>query len=494
MRSAPHRTMITRTITTGCLTPNSHGQLLVVALLVSSFHCSSTEVSRETVHDDPFVVYPYRLLSTSPFGRIPDSALPGSEVLVDSSLPHFEATDHNRYLTLKLLHNDFYVDEETSTNNTGTNVTSSSKQHKPGFSSKGSHPSKSNGTTGDKKPFKGGALWPLDSLLPDGVRIDISGEKGNIAKISEKMAFTLDENLHIVVGTPDHFKDVDGIEFWVVAIQQEEGRRDRVVSNPLSFVIKIDHSAAPSGHGAPVYAGIVVLVVCLFALLIPLTVRTKRRLREGKPLCVCGSSSKKLQERQQGRGKGGQRQEREMGKAETGSVTGTGSDATGTGSGVAGTGRDVTGTGSVDVPTTTRKASLTADSRASAKEYDNLAMILEGRQRLDTGTGTGTGATERRASQTIQSRNLRSVSEHHFQPHWLDPHYKDVYERPVFRAPQHVPPAPAHAPASVPVPASAGSSSSSSFTRVTFSADVVEAPPTPTAPNNPDDKEKESRL
>lgn len=57
------------------------------------------------MHDDPFVVYPYRLTATSPFGRIPDSALPGSEVPVDTSLPHFHATEGGDFLKLYLVHN-----------------------------------------------------------------------------------------------------------------------------------------------------------------------------------------------------------------------------------------------------------------------------------------------------------------------------------------------------------------------------------------------------
>ena len=33
----------------------------------------------------------------------------------------------------------------------------------------------------------------------------------------------------------------------------------------------------------------------------------------------------------------------------------------------------------------------------------------------------------------IQSKNMRSVSEHHFLPRWLDPHYKDVYVHPDYK-------------------------------------------------------------
>ncbi|KAL8564965.1 hypothetical protein ACOMHN_019867 [Nucella lapillus] len=255
------------------------------------------------------------------------------------------------------------------------------------------------------------------------------------------MAFSLDENLHIVVGNPRGFRKVDGIEFWVVAIQQVKDRADRVVSNPLSFVIKIDHSQ-PEGHGAPVYAGIVVVVVCVFALLIPLTVRTKRRLREGKPLFVIGSSSKKLEERKRkeaergtgnhtagtgndAAGTGNDIEEIENhtagienDMADTGNnQTETGNSIAGTGNHTAGTGNDMTGTGS---DTVSGKVSGSWEEKAS------LALLLQGRLATDT---VG------RPRETFQSKNMRSASTHHLQPLWLDPHYKDVYERPVFSTP-----------------------------------------------------------
>ena len=59
------------------------------------------------MHDDPFVVYPYRIAATSPFGRIPDSALPGSEVPMDSTLPHFQVADGGGYLKLELFLNGY---------------------------------------------------------------------------------------------------------------------------------------------------------------------------------------------------------------------------------------------------------------------------------------------------------------------------------------------------------------------------------------------------
>lgn len=58
-----------------------------------------------SVHDDPFVVYPYRLSATSPFGRISDRALPGSEVPIDTSLPHLQARKEGGYLKLELFRN-----------------------------------------------------------------------------------------------------------------------------------------------------------------------------------------------------------------------------------------------------------------------------------------------------------------------------------------------------------------------------------------------------
>ncbi|KAK7089624.1 uncharacterized protein [Littorina saxatilis] len=286
----------------------SSGILVLLSLRLSS----AVEIDeRETVHDDPFVAYPYRLSATSSFGLIPDSVLPGSEVPVDTSLPHFQASERTKYLRLRLYRN-------TRSNDTSTTQTPEHVTQQP--------------------------------VLPEGVKIDVSGEQGNIARVDEDLAFAVNEDLDIVVENPGTFTEVDEIAFWVVAIRRVKGEHDRVVSNPLAFVIKIDHEE-PTRQGAAIYVGIVVIAVCFFALLIPLTVRTKRRMREGKPVCACGSSTKKMEER------------------------------------------------------ALRKENGNGNDVAVIAGKDTLAMMYEGRPRA---------MTEAREHETIQSRNMRSVSEHHF--------------------------------------------------------------------------------
>ena len=59
------------------------------------------------------------------------------------------------------------------------------------------------------------AFTPRAPVLPPGVLVDVSGEEGDVARVDEKLAFDVDENLHIVVDHPERFSEVDEIEFWV---------------------------------------------------------------------------------------------------------------------------------------------------------------------------------------------------------------------------------------------------------------------------------------
>lgn len=78
--------------------------------------------------------------------------------------------------------------------------------------------------------------------------------------------------------------------FKVVTINRTEGQPDTIVSNPLPVLIFVDHTP-PESEGAAIYVGVIVVFICAIALLIPFTVRTKRRLKQGKPICACGSSN-----------------------------------------------------------------------------------------------------------------------------------------------------------------------------------------------------------
>lgn len=69
-------------------------------------------------------------------------------------------------------------------------------------------------------------------------------------------------------------------------------RNGQAVSNPLPFIVRIEkkteNTTDYSLHSA-IFAGVLVLIIVLFALGIPFVVRAKRRLRHGKPVMKLGS-------------------------------------------------------------------------------------------------------------------------------------------------------------------------------------------------------------
>ncbi|KAK7476803.1 hypothetical protein BaRGS_00031964 [Batillaria attramentaria] len=212
-----------------------------------------------TVHDDPVATYPYHLLAPSSFGKIRDSALPGSEIPIDRDrhlIKGLHAIQSDGYLRLELYENLQYGDQKNKTSN---------------------HDGRQLGTR-------------VRLPLTGSVKIDISSE--HLAGSDVEQAFSIDDYLRVTVGEKHEIlQDNDEIEFWVVAVSNETGD-DVIVSNPLPFLITIDHTE-PEEEGATVYVGIVFGAICFFVLLIPVTVRTKRRLSQGKPVFGCGSHSPK---------------------------------------------------------------------------------------------------------------------------------------------------------------------------------------------------------
>lgn len=283
--------------------------------------------------DDPLLIYKYQLSSNSPFGIIPYNAFPGSEVPLDSS--HGQ-DGQSVYLKLYLFENRQPTEAKHTTN------TTSSTTKQPAIL---------------LRSIPASLLWDISGRGSEGARILRPG-------LDDNLAFSVNSDMGIVVSNPTKFTDVQEVEFWVVLIRRQKSVGDEVVSNPVAFIITIDYNEA-SREGAAVYAAIVLAAVCLFALLIPLTVRTKRRMREGKPVCACGSSSRKKEER--------------LRRAEGG------------------------------------------DSPVGARTDDIAILFNEGHQS---------------SVSTIQSHNMRSVTEPHFQPEWLDPHYQHGHEHPRYHKPR----------------------------------------------------------
>jgi len=85
-------------------------------------------------------------------------------------------------------------------------------------------------------------------------------------------------------------------------VQKQEGK---IISNPIPFVIRLEKHLTESSESdyepaAAIFAGTLVLVIVVFALLIPFVVRAKRRYKDGKPVFKPGShpSSVDLQRQQ----------------------------------------------------------------------------------------------------------------------------------------------------------------------------------------------------
>ncbi|XP_041378255.1 uncharacterized protein LOC121390491 [Gigantopelta aegis] len=177
-------------------------------------------------------------------------------------------------------------------------------------------------------------------------------------------AFDVDDDFLIVVSNNKEFNDKASIHFYVVLVTIPERE---VVSNPLPFVVHVDHVAPKARpHGAVIFAGVIALLIIAIVLTIPITVFVKRRRSKGKAICLCGEAA--------------------SGKVETKPEQPTGNGAL--------------------------KGSI------------NPSMIFDTEIDLKTSASDASLTT---GHETIQDHQLRSLSQLHFQPTWLDPHYRDSH-------------------------------------------------------------------
>ncbi|PVD36690.1 hypothetical protein C0Q70_03676 [Pomacea canaliculata] len=254
-------------------------------------HQDRPYVQAENVHSPLALLIPvfedkfkYQLTATATYGMVSDNPTPNAWVPVDkdAAQKEGESVTNSEYLQLILWENLSF----------GTN---SSAQKSSNLTSP--HEVK------DSPRFR----RVDDRKMPDNVKFDLSRERSSVPTPDIDEPFSISEEKYIVTDDDPIFKTADDVEFWVVAIRQIPGNPDEIVSNPITFVVKIDHGKQ-EGQGAALYAGVIVVVICIFALLIPFTVRAKRRLKQGKPVCACGSSSKSEEKRETSRGSLDERQ------------------------------------------------------------------------------------------------------------------------------------------------------------------------------------------
>ncbi|KAL5014253.1 hypothetical protein ScPMuIL_008523 [Solemya velum] len=91
----------------------------------------------------------------------------------------------------------------------------------------------------------------------------------------------------IVVANNTNLPRADNIEFYVVLVTD----RGEIVSNPVPFVVDVfEDMDVDDGivEGTTIFAGALVVLVIIFAFVIPCVVRAKRRYKAGKPICIFG--------------------------------------------------------------------------------------------------------------------------------------------------------------------------------------------------------------
>ncbi|ESO83604.1 hypothetical protein LOTGIDRAFT_236468 [Lottia gigantea] len=78
------------------------------------------------------------------------------------------------------------------------------------------------------------------------------------------------------------------IQFYIMLVNTTS---ISIVSNPLPFLVYVKKTPRNNEeHGGAIYAGVILLIIMAISLLLPFTVRAKRRRRAGKPICGCGSA------------------------------------------------------------------------------------------------------------------------------------------------------------------------------------------------------------
>ncbi|ESO83603.1 hypothetical protein LOTGIDRAFT_236467 [Lottia gigantea] len=115
--------------------------------------------------------------------------------------------------------------------------------------------------------------------LPKDIKIEIIHTTA--FKVFPDFSLRLSEDL-------DELRKKTVIQFYVLLANVTSAE---IVSNPLPFMVFVkQRPVSLEEHGAAIYAGIIVLIIVAIALLVPFTVRAKRRRRAGKPICGFGSA------------------------------------------------------------------------------------------------------------------------------------------------------------------------------------------------------------
>lgn len=114
----------------------------------------------------------------------------------------------------------------------------------------------------------------------------LNGTEQYIAVDTE--AFIVDKDGYIIVNTTETFDHNKAIEFYVVMFRDGD-----IVSNPVPFVVRAEKHIVEENYEynetAAVFAGVLICLIVIFALLIPFVVRAKRRSKHGKPIFKLGS-------------------------------------------------------------------------------------------------------------------------------------------------------------------------------------------------------------
>ncbi|OWF46742.1 uncharacterized protein LOC110455261 [Mizuhopecten yessoensis] len=126
------------------------------------------------------------------------------------------------------------------------------------------------------------------------IRLDV---KGNIIGVNESFlvvgtdAFMIDDDNFLVVNNSEDIETSTEVIFNVFLVSESD---HKILSNALPLAVHRDKrvedkSVKEYSSGAAIFAGVLVLFIVFMALLIPLVIRAKRRLQEGKHPFKLGS-------------------------------------------------------------------------------------------------------------------------------------------------------------------------------------------------------------
>ncbi|KAL8571187.1 hypothetical protein ACOMHN_010648 [Nucella lapillus] len=160
-------------------------------LLVLSLTIVASASAAES--DESFSLFPYRLVTSTLFGQISDSALPGSHVPVDETLPLSYDVGEKEYIKLGLIPSKDYHPEphgDVTDHNHSTNVLLA---------------------------LPPGVSWRVSEVEGE-EREEAKGSEGGIGgegEIADNMAFTVDGKFYLSVLEPKVLAKYSVVEFWV---------------------------------------------------------------------------------------------------------------------------------------------------------------------------------------------------------------------------------------------------------------------------------------